>query len=372
MRKHAFRIIGSLIVASAWLLAGCQPKEVTSAKVYIQQNDWDNAIGQLEAAVQSYPTNAEAHYLLGVGYGMKGRYAEMNKEFNASLEVSPQYKIEIQNNKEKYWAESYNKGVKQFNQEDLSGAIESFNTAVSILPDRANPYRNIAVAYLRLDSADAAIRFFTKTLELDPKDVETMNNLGSTYYQQKDYNKAAEAFQKVLDSDPTNAQAISNIALAYDQLGESEKAMQAYENALNLKPGDPDLLFNYARLHLYNKDYPKAIELFNQVLEKNPEDFETLVSIGEAFLKVAESYREEAKPLVDSNKKADQAKLKDLDAKAKENYKDAIPYLEKASMVKPDIRNIWFNLGVAYVNIGEKTKGEQAFKKAEELENAGK
>ena len=41
------------------VLSGCGMKELTSAKVYIQQKDWDEAIKQLERAVELYPDHAE-------------------------------------------------------------------------------------------------------------------------------------------------------------------------------------------------------------------------------------------------------------------------------------------------------------------------
>jgi len=54
-------------------------------------------------------------------------------------------------------------------------------------------------------------------------------------------------------------------------------------------------------------------------------------------------------------------------ARANENYEKAIPYLEKATELRPDDASLWTNLGVAYINLGIKEKGEAAFKKAEEI-----
>jgi Flp pilus assembly protein TadD len=66
----------ALALAASIGLWACQSKEVTSAKVYIQQGDWNKAIEQLQIAVQTYPNDPEAHYLLGRGYAEKGMYKE--------------------------------------------------------------------------------------------------------------------------------------------------------------------------------------------------------------------------------------------------------------------------------------------------------
>ena len=53
--------VAALILAAVQLviLASCQSKNLTSAKIYIQQDDWDGALEQLEWAVEATPDNAE-------------------------------------------------------------------------------------------------------------------------------------------------------------------------------------------------------------------------------------------------------------------------------------------------------------------------
>ncbi|MGA9364528.1 MAG: hypothetical protein WBW16_09195, partial [Bacteroidota bacterium] len=43
----------------------CGTTEMTSARLYIQKSDWDNAIRNLESELAKNPTNEEAWYLLG-------------------------------------------------------------------------------------------------------------------------------------------------------------------------------------------------------------------------------------------------------------------------------------------------------------------
>ncbi|RMD94045.1 MAG: tetratricopeptide repeat protein [Calditrichaeota bacterium] len=372
MNKYVLRVAGVLFILMASVLMSCQPKEVTSAKVYINQNDWDNAIKQLEAAVKAYPENAEAHYLLGRGYGMKGQFDKMNQEFDASLAIAPTFQKQIEFERNKYWVENYNRGVRQFNEQKFEEAEKSFLTAISVNPKRVEAYRNLAVAYVREKRFDDAVNYFKKALEIEPNSVETLNNLGTVYYQMKKYEDAARVLEKVMELDPSNSQAISTLGLAYHLMGQTDKAIAAYEKALEKNPSNADLLFNYAALLLKRGEFEKAAQKFQQVLEKNPNDYDAVVSVADAFLQVAEKFTKDANKLETEDEKGNEEKIKEYRKAANEFYRKAVPYLEKATELKPDSRNVWFNLGVAYVHLGEKAKGEAAFKKADELEKAQK
>src|SRR4030067_3531132 len=86
-----------VLIASLFLMLflGCQSKEVTSAKVYIQQDNWEKAKEQLEQAVNLYPNDPEAHYLLGEVYGREKQWGKMNEEFYQSLAIGPKFEQQI-------------------------------------------------------------------------------------------------------------------------------------------------------------------------------------------------------------------------------------------------------------------------------------
>jgi Flp pilus assembly protein TadD len=46
-------------------LDACDPPEITSAKVYLQQNNSQAAEEQLKLAIEKYPDNSQAYMLLG-------------------------------------------------------------------------------------------------------------------------------------------------------------------------------------------------------------------------------------------------------------------------------------------------------------------
>ncbi len=83
------KILG-LILFSVMLVffIGCASEELTSAKLYIQQEDWDNAETYLVKALAAEPENPEIPYMLGdYIYGRKKDWGKMNEMFEKALSL---------------------------------------------------------------------------------------------------------------------------------------------------------------------------------------------------------------------------------------------------------------------------------------------
>ena len=154
--KSRLMVLAAMLLAFMVLFVACQTKEVTSAKVYIQQDNWDKAIEQLEMAVSMYPNDAEAHYLLGEGMAQKQNWERMNEMFDKSLAIAPTFEAQIKNTRDKNWVSQFNGGVAKMNNNDVEGAVANFTTAVRIDPSRSDAYKTLGIAYTRLDDLDKA------------------------------------------------------------------------------------------------------------------------------------------------------------------------------------------------------------------------
>lgn len=331
----AVTLIGGMVV-----FTGCQSTAVSSAKVYLQQNNFDAAIEQAQLAIEQEPDNGEAYFVLGNAYGMKKMFREMNEAFTKSLELSDKNTEEIETSRLKYWIDLFNTAVGQIKQDQLEEAAENFQLCTELVPDRIDAYKNLAFVQSQAGDDDGAIEAYKAGLEVEPNDIEMKNFLGVLYYQNKRYDEAIDILNKVIEeSEPTSEQykqALLNIAFSYDLKGEPEKAIKAYENAIASVPGDKDLLFNMGRIYYMKDQYEEANTWFNKVLEIDPNDFEASFNIGVSFLQM-------------------------------EKFEDAVPYLEKATELHPENPNAWTNLGIAYVRSGNAEKGQEAFDKADAL-----
>ena len=102
------------------LFIGCASEELTSAKLYIQQQDWNNAEIYLVKAMAVEPENPEIPYLLGdLIYGKNKDWGKMNEMFDKALSLGGDKVIlqggtvsaYVAQSQEKHWVTIYNKGI---------------------------------------------------------------------------------------------------------------------------------------------------------------------------------------------------------------------------------------------------------------------
>ena len=371
MKKVSILFV-ALLLGSIILFTHCQQTEITSAKVYMNQSNYDKVIELCNTAIEKVPENPEAYYVMGQAYGHKRMYIEMNDAFTKSLEYSQKNAADIQQHRLKYWIDVFNNGVALIRQDNLTGAIEKFDIATKLLPDRIDAFKNLAYAYGQNDQDSMAILTYQDALKQDPNDLEVKSFLGMLFYQTKQYEKAIEILQDVLSTAGPQSKeyndALYHMAYSYDLLGQSEKAIEAYQTALQAAPNDKDLMFNMGRLYFMRADYESAIEGFKKVLTLDPEDYDANFNIGISYIGIADSLYDEARMIDDQgNPVFKQNEIDEKEKKARENFEKSIPYLEKATQIKTDNPNPWLYLGKAYVRIGEPEKGQAAFDKADEL-----
>ena len=184
MRKFSALIAVLTVAIVGMLINGCQVKEVTSAQVYIQQDNWDKAMEQLEQATKLYPANAEAWFLLGQGYSRKNDFEAMNAAFEKSLAAAPNYRQQIVYEQDRQYVSYFNNGHKRASSQMYEDALKDFETCVQIDPERPGTYKNLGFVYVQMGDMEKATSFYEKALELDPKDIDSMRSLNSLYLQQ--------------------------------------------------------------------------------------------------------------------------------------------------------------------------------------------
>lgn len=346
------------------ILTGCQSKEITSAKIYIQKRNWEKAIELLEQAVAIHPNNPEAHFLLGKAYGDRSRYKDMKKQFGESLRISTKFQHAIQREIENHWIIQYSKGLKAQNGKDFQLAEKLLKNAILINPSKKEAYNTLAANYVETNQPKQALLIYENSLKETPNDINLMIAAGNLFYIQKRFDDVVRILKKVLQIEPSHRDALANLALSYDSLGKTDKALTAYQKAVEANPQDTGLIFLLGVHHYNRNNFTKAIELFERVLELNPGEFESTSNIGNAYLSIAEDLRAKIKSSVNGTSTPSQ--IQQLKTEAILTYTKVIPYLEKALEIQPNHPNLWINLGLAYINSGKNQKGQEAFLKAEE------
>lgn len=168
------------------------------------------------------------------------------------------------------------KGGKKLNDQQkqtivqaIQAAINESKTAVTLNPQKAINWENLAVVYRNVlnavQGADVwTISSYQRAIQLDPANPTYRLNLGGVYYSLQKYNDAGNLFSQAVSLKADWANAHYNLAWASYQLKDYQQAASEMQNVLKLldKKQNPN-------------DYAKAQKELEQFKSKIPQETQT-------------------------------------------------------------------------------------------------
>ena len=136
-----------------------------------------------------------------------------------------------------------------------------------------------------------------------------------------------------------------------------EAAKNVYEKAVEVSPDNFNFRYNYGTILLENKEHDKAIEQLLKAGEIDPESADINYNLGAAYLNRGVAKREEL-----PEESEDKSYIED--------FKLALPYLEKSIKTNPDDSITWFTLGRIAGQLNKIALSGYAFAKGEPTESA--
>jgi tetratricopeptide (TPR) repeat protein len=386
MKNSKLFLAGILLIGLVFAGFQCSSTELTSAKLYIQQKNWDKALDALNSEVQKNPKSDEGYFLLGTVYSELDKTDEMVTAFNNSLAISNKFADKIKEYKAYQWASNYNRGVSLFQRgnkttdKDSSKmyydmAIDAYKNAIKVEPDSAETYRNLAFAYLTEGKTEESIEPLQKLIELEQAE-EGYQYLGEVYYTlgankmadfkntgiKEDstkaidlYNKGIAVLEEGLKKYPENTEMLSYETQAYIGANRINEALSSAKAQVEKQPGNAVYHYNYGVLLLNMENYEQAEQQLLKAVEIDPNYDNAIYNLGVTYVKWGTAMNKEA-----------EAKGQ-ISEDYKQKYQQALPYLEK--VVEKDAKNaqIWELLGKVYSVLGMTDDANNAFKKADEL-----
>jgi len=311
-------IRAAILGYAAVIIVSCTSQEYTSAKLYIQQQEWKKAKEFLVKAIEVESENPEIPYQLGYHiYALQEKdWEKMNQSFDKALAIDPNKKILGQEKTVKqfvtmaraqFWAEMYNKGVVEFNEyraapmdekdAAMKKAINTFEVSARIKPDEAQSYTMLSTCNHLAGNTDKSEDYILKAVALSPDDANVNLTAGQIFMQKQDFDSALPYVKKAVELEPSNTQSIRNLAQIYYDMGQLEKSIQTYEVAIDKETDrevKADLYFNLGIL--YNKvgNLEEAEYHFTNALDENPDDVEAVMGMAQVF-ENAEKWRKAEK-----------------------------------------------------------------------------
>ncbi|MBZ0265787.1 tetratricopeptide repeat protein [bacterium] len=284
-----------IMLFGAWFI-GCQSSYVRSAKIYMQQDDPENAKEVLIEGSMAAPNDAELFYILGKVHAQLEEWKEMNEAFSRADELSDQFDQDIDVTRKESWRQVFNRGVKPFNDENFGKALEYFNTANSILENDPETLKRIALCNLQLENDEEAEKYFKMALATDPDkpNLTTRINLLNMYNAQKRLDEVVKLADEILELNSNQPEAsqlesryivdiITKKAIAFQVEGKKEEAIKAWDDAIAKNPENPDFFYNKALLLHTMEKWDEASDAYLKVLEITPDDNEARLNAAKAL-----------------------------------------------------------------------------------------
>ena len=254
--------------------------------------------------------------------------------------------------------------------DQLNDAVDYYERAISIKPDYAKAFYNLAGALQELGRLDESVKNYQKSLLIEPNHAEAHNNLGNVYIELGNLEDAVKSFEQAIANKPDYVEAYYSLGISLQDLGRLEEAIENYLEVLNIKPEFAEMHNNLGvafkglgRIEESISNYQKAIEInpnyadaFNNLgnLYRDLSQLDQAVVSYEKAVAINPNYADPQ-----NNLGIAQLELNQLDM--------AIKSFQKALTLNPDFPEAYNNLGNAHRELSEFDQSVKSYKKALEL-----
>ncbi len=258
-----------------------------------------------------------------------------------------------------------NGGAYYFDQRDYNKAYEFFEQYLEIsdLPmfkgekvaERDSNFMTVqfyaAVAATQLGDSQKAIQALERAKNTEFRQNDVYQYLCYEYEQAKDSVNFEKTLEEGLKKFPEEKYYLLNLINTYIYSNRNDKAVEFLNTAIANEPNNAQLYDVLGRVYETGfKDYAKAEEAFAKANQLDPENTDILSNLGRVYYNQAVNKQGEANLINDA--KLYQEEL----SKAKDLFRKALPFFEKAYGLQPDntefmiaLRGIYYNL-----DMGEK------------------
>jgi tetratricopeptide (TPR) repeat protein len=210
-------------------LKEADPSEKVSyyiGKVHYDNDNYGEAIQNLQKAVKEDPKNAEVPYMLAHCYADMENYKEAIPYFQQAVQLDTS---------KAYWI--YEMGLIYYAYNDNKNALKYILEAGNKGLKKDNDYmENLGNAYLNTGNLDEGVAIMTDVLKRKPSDINVLNTVAEAYFSKGRYQDAIDYWDKILSYDKQNASALYMIGLSFQKKGEKAKGEQLCDRAIQMDP----------------------------------------------------------------------------------------------------------------------------------------
>ena len=241
---------------------------------------------------------AKKNFLDGIDYLEKGSFQEAEDRLLESLRLVPNRASTLTNLAatqiklkkftdakiaalkatkldEKNYEAFLNLGIAENSMHNPIIAIEHFNSAILLHPERADGWLNIGASLNELERYDEALASYEKAIKLNPQYCEAWYNQGLTFNDLQRYDEALASYEKAIKLNPRYCEAWSNKGVTLGEMNCYSDALAAHETAIKLNGSCAEAWSNRGyTLHGFNQ-LDEALASYEMALDFTPSDINT-------------------------------------------------------------------------------------------------
>jgi tetratricopeptide (TPR) repeat protein len=249
-------------------------------------------------------------------------------------------------------------------------ALEEARAAVSMAPDRSDPYVNIALIEMRSASGDAETQL-NKAASLDPTSITPAMALATLYWTERRWADAEKQFQAAITlapKNPTPRAALANLYLSQGQEARAENLLAETKREL---PDDPAAYKLLGYFYLARGENAKALAEVESLCAEHPRDLDSRKERVQLLIlnhRIEDAAGLNHEILKESPHDAAALVLSaQIDMQLKK-YDDAIRSLQQAMSSPTAGSSAHYYLGLVYQQKSEMQRAEGEWEKAVQLQ----
>lgn len=287
--------------------------DITAANAYVHRGDalrmrgeYDRAIADYTQALRLEANNLLAHLNRGLVYRLTGRADAAIGDLTEALRIDPRnvvafnargsahadigrYDLAIADHTQALrhdpalaWAYQ-SRGDAYAGQREYDRAIADYTQALRLNPHFPLAHANRGNAYRLGGDLDRAAADYTEALRLDPLNPRMFTSRGDTYRRQHRFDLALADYGEAIRLDPTNPAGYVNRGIAYQQAGNYDLAVADFDRAEQFDSANPEVFYQRALAYQHQQSYERALADLDRAIELNPRDAVARVSRGSLY-----------------------------------------------------------------------------------------
>lgn len=270
-------------------------KLMETGNEFYSSKQYEDALKIYEVIISINPEYYKAYCGIANILTVQGEKEKATEFYDKSISLNP-YGEDVSKKRdlETDYSDTYvYKGLALCGLERYDEAIQSFDEALKIDPQKNYVYCYKGNVLMDLKMYDEAVEAYVKLLEIDPKNKEAYYFKGRSLNELKRYSDAIKNYDNALEIDPNYESAKNGKSVALYMLGDQlyslknyEEAIKCFFGAFTIKPDFDDAYVFKGMAYYELGNCNNAIRSYDEALKINPQNTKAFHNKGNAFYKL--------------------------------------------------------------------------------------